>query len=70
MSFKNAIIILTSNLGSGNILEMTAAMEGESAAAQRLAIKSLVMAQVSGQRKTPVTCYLGTFSTVTQRWAR
>ncbi|GIL45618.1 hypothetical protein Vafri_2821 [Volvox africanus] len=45
VSFKNAIIILTSNLGSANILEMASALEGDDQAA-KAAIKSLVMAQV------------------------
>ncbi|GIL72045.1 hypothetical protein Vretimale_553 [Volvox reticuliferus] len=45
VSFKNAIIILTSNLGSANILEMAAALEGDDQAA-KAAIKNLVMAQV------------------------
>jgi hypothetical protein len=45
VSFKNAIIILTSNLGSANILEMALALEGDDAAAKE-AIKNLVMTQV------------------------
>ncbi|EFJ52466.1 hypothetical protein VOLCADRAFT_79064 [Volvox carteri f. nagariensis] len=45
VSFKNAIIILTSNLGSANILEMASALEGDDLAAKS-AIKNLVMAQV------------------------
>ncbi|GLC34590.1 Chaperone protein ClpB3, chloroplastic [Pleodorina starrii] len=45
VSFKNAIIILTSNLGSANILEMASAMEGDNQAVKS-AIKNLVMAQV------------------------
>ncbi|GLI64087.1 hypothetical protein VaNZ11_007259 [Volvox africanus] len=45
VSFKNAIIILTSNLGSANILEMASALEGDDQVA-KAAIKNLVMAQV------------------------
>ncbi|GFR51535.1 hypothetical protein Agub_g13952, partial [Astrephomene gubernaculifera] len=45
VSFKNAIIILTSNLGSASILEMGSALESDPPAA-RSAIRNLVMAQV------------------------
>ncbi|KXZ44338.1 hypothetical protein GPECTOR_69g431 [Gonium pectorale] len=45
VSFKNSIIILTSNLGSTNILEMASALESNDSAT-RSAIKNLVMAQV------------------------
>ncbi|GIL45551.1 hypothetical protein Vafri_2760, partial [Volvox africanus] len=47
VSFKNAIIILTSNLGSANILEMTSLLKNDERAA-KTAIKDLVMGQVSG----------------------
>ncbi|KAG2501027.1 hypothetical protein HYH03_000847 [Edaphochlamys debaryana] len=46
VSFKNSIIILTSNLGSANILEMASAMDGSDPNSTRNAIKNLVMAQV------------------------
>ncbi|GLI64128.1 hypothetical protein VaNZ11_007308 [Volvox africanus] len=45
VSFKNAIIILTSNLGSANILEMASLLKGDGRTA-KTAIKDLVMGQV------------------------
>ncbi|GIL72080.1 hypothetical protein Vretimale_486 [Volvox reticuliferus] len=45
VSFKNAIIILTSNLGSANILEMASLLKGDERAS-KTAIKDLVMGQV------------------------
>ncbi|EFJ52304.1 hypothetical protein VOLCADRAFT_79066 [Volvox carteri f. nagariensis] len=45
VSFKNAIIILTSNLGSANILEMASLLKNDEKAT-KTAIKDLVMGQV------------------------
>ncbi|GLC34593.1 Chaperone protein ClpB3, chloroplastic [Pleodorina starrii] len=46
VSFKNAIIILTSNLGSANILEMTSLLLRGDERATKATIKDLVMGQV------------------------
>jgi ATP-dependent Clp protease ATP-binding subunit ClpB len=46
VSFKNAIIILTSNLGSTNILEMAPQLDAADPAQSRELMKSMVMSQV------------------------
>ena len=48
MSFKNAIIIMTSNLGSKEIYKATAGQDNFGSLAQNETIKSLVMDQVCG----------------------